>query len=296
MAQQQGVIAIDWGSSNRRIYVLDNQGQLIDKVQDDKGVLHMARTDFPEAIAQLRTLHGDLPLILAGMVGSSRGWIETPYVATPVDMAKLAQGLLLMPSNKTALVPGISLVETTRCDVMRGEEIQILGAMTSHMIGTEGLICHPGTHSKWVDVKAGAITGFATIMTGEIFALLRQYSIISEHMSGPVTAGAAFRTGVERAMQRGYIGMDIFSIRASILLARMRREDAASYASGLLIGHDVITGLTRNQSHDPILLIGDPYLTGLYGAALDVMGKRWQAHDGETAFLNGIRALQEYMA
>lgn len=297
MAQQHGLIAIDWGSSNRRIYVLDADGQVRDKMRDTKGVLHIARADFPKAFADLRAQYGDVPLILAGMVGSSRGWIETPYVPTPVDMEKLASSLLLLPSHHSAVVPGISHIDGLRCDVMRGEEIQILGAIHSDLIAAQGLICHPGTHSKWVKVEASAITGFATIMTGELFALLRQHSILSEHMNGPVVVGTAFRSGVARALDNFYIGMDIFSIRAAILLARMHRQEAASYASGLLIGHDIQAGLAYAQwpAHNPILLIGDPYLTGLYGAALDMMGTAWRALDGETAFLSGISILREYL-
>jgi len=179
MRWPNGFIAVDWGTTNRRAYRLDRTGACDDEFEDGQGVLSVAPGGFPEAVAEIRRRLGDLPLLLAGMVGSNRGWVEAPYVRCPAGLDDLAASLV-WPGERQAIVPGVSFVGDGRADVMRGEEVQLLGAVAAGHVPADALVCHPGTHNKWVVVEDGRIASFRTVMTGELFNLLRQHSILAD--------------------------------------------------------------------------------------------------------------------
>src|SRR3954454_19481346 len=172
MRWADGFIAVDWGTTNRRAYLVDSQGRNAGEFEDDKGVLSVAAGGFPDAVAEIRQRLGDWPLLLAGMIGSKRGWGEAPYVPCPAGIEQLADGLV-RPGEREAIVPGVSYVGEGRADVMRGEEVQLLGAVAAGLIDPMGLVCHPGTHNKWATLRHGQISGFRTVMTGELFSLLK---------------------------------------------------------------------------------------------------------------------------
>lgn len=274
------LIAVDWGTTNRRAFALGPDGTVIERIADGLGILSVA--DFPAALSDLRRRLGDAPMLLAGMVGSNRGWIEAPYLRCPVDLDALAGGLKRLGS--AAIVPGVR----DTADVMRGEEVQLLGAVAAGLVAPDAMACLPGTHAKWAMLEGGAIAGFRTVMTGEVFALLKTHSILSAQLQAPVRIGPAFVEGVQRALDEGELLADLFSLRARALLDGI--EDAASHASGLLIGSDVAIGLSM-MDEGPVALIGDPKLTALYAAALDEADCASIEIDGETAFLAGIHAI-----
>ena len=275
-----GLIAIDWGTTNRRIFVMAADGAVEAREADGRGILSVS--DFVAEIAAIRARFGDRPMLLSGMVGSNRGWIEAPYVACPAGIDALAANLIR--AEGAAIVPGVR----DTADVMRGEEVQLLGAVAAGLIAPDAAACLPGTHAKWVRLQRGAITGFRTVMTGEIFALLRNHSILAEQLQAPVRIGPAFVEGVQRALDEGEMLADLFTIRAQALLGGI--EDPASHASGLLIGSDIAIG-TSMFEQGPIALIGDPALTSLYAVALDEADRASIEIDGETAFLAGIHAI-----
>ncbi|MCW3846509.1 2-dehydro-3-deoxygalactonokinase [Sphingomonas sp. LB-2] len=280
MGTNTGLIAVDWGTTNRRAWALAADGAVEDRIADGLGILSVP--DFPAAIAALRARWGDRPMLLAGMVGSNRGWIEAPYVPCPAGIAELANGL--MRAEGAAIVPGVCDIE----DVMRGEEVQLIGAVAAGLMPRDGAACLPGTHAKWARIEDGAIAGFRTVMTGEIFALLKQHSILSAQLQAPVRVGDAFIEGVQRGLDEGELLADLFTIRARALLGGI--DDPASHASGLLIGSDVAIGLGVADD-GPVALIGDPALTALYAAALEEAERDSVQIDGETAFLAGIHAI-----
>jgi 2-dehydro-3-deoxygalactonokinase len=129
-------------------------------------------------------------------------------------------------------------------------------------------------------------------MTGELFALLRNHSILAAQLKGDVIVGDAFRLGVRRALEGEMLPADLFGTRARILLGKLQAADAPSYVSGLLIGADVRIGLSVVAA-GPVALIGDPALTRLYGTAIEEAGRTHARIDGEQAFLAGIRAIAE---
>jgi 2-dehydro-3-deoxygalactonokinase len=288
----EGLIAVDWGTTNRRAWRLGLDGAVLDEMADDKGILAVESGGFPAAVAEVRARLGDLPMLMAGMIGSNRGWIEAPYVPCPAGIDDLAARLIWAEEGRTAIVPGLSLRDDRRADVMRGEEIQMFGALAAGLIAPDGLVCHPGTHNKWVVMAAGRVARFRTVMTGEIFNLLKEHSILSDLLQAPVEPGAAFEAGVVHGLSHEDLTAELFSVRARVLLGAAERGDAAAYCSGLLIGTDLTTGL-RDAGESEIAVMGRPDLTALYASALAVAGYKSREVDGEAAFLAGAKRLAE---
>ena len=290
MRWAEGFIAVDWGTTNRRAYRLGPGGRLEDRMEDDKGILSVPAGGFPAAVEKIRERLGDLPLLMAGMIGSNRGWHEAPYAPAPAGLPELAERLVWAEPGRVAIVPGVSYAEGDAADVMRGEEVQILGAHADGLVGGEARICHPGTHNKWIALEGGRIKSFRTVMTGELFSLLKDHSILADLLGGPIEPGPAFEAGVDHGHRKDDLTAELFSVRARVLLGKAKREDAAAYASGLLIGYDLKIGLGRAKR---VAVIGRPDLTRLFAAAIRRCGCEAREIDGETAFLAGTRHLAE---
>ena len=285
-----GFIAVDWGTTNRRAYLVESDGQHAHEFEDGQGILSVGRGEFEAAVKQVRDRLGDRPMLLAGMIGSNRGWIEAPYVSCPAGIDDLARDLV-RPDERTAIVPGVSFSDG-RADVMRGEEVQILGAVDSGEIPEDCTVCHPGTHNKWIRVGDGQIQSFRTVMTGELFDLLGDRSILSDLLDGTADVGEAFFEGVRRTLSGSGVTAELFEARAAFLLGRLDKADSPSFVSGLLIGEDVRVGM-REKIDSQVVVMGRPELTKLYSAALEIAGVASEQIDGEDAFIAGARAIAE---
>lgn len=293
MRWRDGHIAVDWGTTNRRAYRSDGDGRLVAQFEDDLGVTVVPPGGFDAAVADIRARLGDLPMLMAGMVGSNRGWREAPYVPCPAGIDALARAILWVEPGRTGIVPGVSQHGPAGADVMRGEEVQMLGAIAGGLTPADGLVCHPGTHAKWALASDARITAFHTMMTGEMFALLRRHSILAAQLGGTAYPGAAFAAGVDEALGGGDLLPGLFRIRARHLLGEGGGEgEDASYASGLLIGCDLRAGLGLGKA-SVVTLIGRPDLCELYAAALARAGRESVQVDGAVAFLAGMRRLTE---
>jgi 2-dehydro-3-deoxygalactonokinase len=292
MRWAEGFIAVDWGTTNRRGYLIGRDGRMSDEMEDDQGILSVGKGGFDRAVAELKGRLGDLPLLMAGMIGSNRGWVEAPYVPCPAGLPELAARLQWVVHDRIAIVPGVSFSDGDAADVMRGEEVQILGAFAEGMVPPDALICHPGTHNKWIRLEDGRITSFRTVMTGEMFNLLKEHSILADLLDHPASADEAFRAGVEYGLSNDDLTAELFSIRARVLLGKGERERAASYTSGLLIGTDLRIGL-RSAPAGKIIVMGRPELTSLFATALEIAGRTARTVDGEEAFLAGVKYLAE---
>jgi len=290
----EGFIAVDWGTTNRRAYLIDNAGRNAAEFEDGKGVLSVHRGEFEAAIAEIRDKLGEKPMLLAGMVGSNRGWVEAPYVACPAVLDDLA-GALAWPGEREAIVPGVSFIGDGRADVMRGEEVQLLGAATAGLVDPDALVCHPGTHNKWALVRRGQIDNFRTVMTGELFSLLKAHSILSDLLQGEAEPGETFEAAAHHAIFNEALPADLFEVRASVLLGQLKKEQATSWASGLLIGADVRIGLSIPTGAQ-VAVIGRPELTRLYAAALGQAKRDVVELDGERCFLAGIHEIAKRMS
>jgi 2-dehydro-3-deoxygalactonokinase len=280
-------LAADWGTTNRRVYAIGADGAVLATERDDRGIVAVGRGGFAAEAAAIRARFGDLPMLCAGMVGSVNGWTEAAYRPCPTGLDDLAGALTWVEPGRTAIVPGVSFVDDTRADVMRGEEVQLFGAVAAGMAPPDALLCQPGTHCKWARMVDGRIASFRTTMTGELFAHLKAHSLLADFMTGTVTDGPAFRDGLTASADHALLG-DLFGARASILTGRRDRSDVAAYVSGLLIGSDVreqaIGGAT-------IYLLADPMLGALYSAAIEVAGGSAVLLDSHDAFIAGITRL-----
>ncbi len=293
MDLSNGYIAIDWGTTNRRVYTLDSYRNCIDQFEDDKGILGVEANGFDVEIANLRNRLGDLPILLAGMIGSDRGWHQAPYVSCPAGLGEIARAILWIEPRRIGIVPGVSQT-SPHADVMRGEEVQALGARATGLVAKDAIICHPGTHAKWIVLADGCIDSFATTMTGELFGLLQRHSILAPQLTNDVAPGPAFDTGVAQALAGADVLAKLFSIRARRLVGQAS-EDGADYVSGLLIGADVRGALARHPS-GPVAVLGRPDLCVLYSAALTAAGRQASTIDGTEAFIAGMNAIAEQIA
>lgn len=280
------MIGIDWGTSSLRAYRFAADGRIVARRDTQRGILTVGPGDFPDtlrAVAGDWIDDGERRILMCGMVGSRQGWFEAPYLACPAGLDGLAAAAIAVPFPKVdlRLIPGLSCRDSHGVpEVMRGEETQILGTALD---GAEATICLPGSHSKWARVKGGSVTGFATHFTGEAFAALAGHTILARMMNecAPHHAGG-FARGVARAKQRGGLLHHLFGLRAHALFDEMPEEEAASYLSGLLVGHEVASALESGVA-PPVVLIGAERLTKRYGAALDAFGVPHGTADADAA-------------
>ncbi|HXG82345.1 MAG TPA: 2-dehydro-3-deoxygalactonokinase [Sphingomicrobium sp.] len=280
-------IAVDWGTSRRRIFLID-QAAVVTSERDNRGAGGLSADDYGDEAAAIRSRIGDLPMLLAGMVGSNIGWRNVPYVEAPATLQELA-GRLEWVDHRTAIVPGVRTRDGSRVDVMRGEEVQLLGAAVSAMVPAEAFLCQPGTHCKWAKLSSAAIITFTTAMTGELFALLSSQGLLARQLTGEVEVGVPFLEGVAEGAKRD-LPAGLFSVRSRGLMGLLSDEDAASYASGMLIGADVAARIERGSE---VHVLADPTLGRLYSAAIQALGGTARMIDSETAFIAGISAIWE---
>lgn len=294
MDWNQGLIAVDWGTTNRRAWRLAPGGAVLDEMEDGRGILAVGPGGFEGAVAQVRERLGDLPMLMAGMIGSNRGWVEAPYVPCPAGLPELAAKLCWIEGERAAIVPGVAYDSGEAADVMRGEEVQVLGALAEGWLGPDATLCHPGTHNKWIRLEDGRIAAFRTVMTGELFSLLKGHSILADLLVAPAEPGPAFERGLCHGLEHHDLTAELFSVRARTLLGKRPREEASAYVSGLLIGNDLRIGLSM-AGEGEVVAMGRPDLTALFCAALASAGREARAVDGEAAFLAGIRHLAELL-
>lgn len=269
------MIAVDWGTSSFRAYRLDHDGAVLEQRSAAAGLLNCAG-QFEAVLAQ-QLLGWDDPLILmAGMIGSRSGWREVPYVACPAGAELLAAGLCELQAagfagRRIFIAPGVSHRPAGGTpEVMRGEEVQLLGLSDSLSGAGPHSLCLPGTHSKWASLAQGRITGFRTAMTGELFAVLSQHSLLRATVAADAPDDPpAFALGLARAREAGGLANHLFSVRSLGLFGELTPAQAASYLSGLLIGHE-LEGLA--PASGPVHLIGSRALTQRYERALRARG------------------------
>ena len=297
------LVAVDWGTSSLRGARLDSHGQVLEERSFDRGIMTVPAGQFAPVFeacfADWISASGTLCLI-SGMAGSRQGWIEAPYCECPAGFDEVAAKLAWItdaPAGwRIAVVPGLSCEHPAPPpgaaggvpDVMRGEEVQIFGAI--QLTGLrDGLFVLPGTHSKWATVQDGRITGFKTFMTGEFFALLRQHSILSKTVAADAPLDeAAFAHGVAQAQGGAGLLHHTFSARTLSLFGRMDAGPLASYLSGLVIGEEL-----RAQTLVPgaeVVLIGSTALTHRYTLALATHTVRTRTLGAEATWA-GLAAL-----
>ncbi len=284
-APRPRIIGLDWGSSTLRAMQLGPDGQVLELRSSKRGASGLAgeAEAFSAALDELvgDWRDADVPVWACGMVGSQHGWREVPYADCPADPGSLAAASLAADwhGHPVHILPGL------RChlphgvlDIMRGEETQVVGALTLATPLTEAAcIVMPGTHSKWTEVRDGRVHAFSTYMTGEMFALLRQHSVLSKLMSARAGSDLqACAAGMRAARDHGDLGLShqLFSVRTLGLDKTLRPQALPDYLSGLLIGHELRAGLRWRQGlrlgGAPLALIGEEPLVRRYLLGLEI--------------------------
>ena len=280
------LIGIDWGTSSFRAYCLDKEGGVLHQQTSPQGI---GQTESNAALVYLEDQLANLPkrpVLMAGMVGSTLGLIEVPYLDCPLDANQLADNLCLLDDSRfpdVFIVPGVRFKNRHELDVMRGEETQVMGwlATDDHLQATAQL-CLPGTHSKWVHLNQGSITQLETSVTGELFDVLQQHSVL---VSGTQSeSDAEFIEGVNAAKQKDLI-RSLFSVRSRVVAGDKQANFAASYLSGLLIGHEL---LASNPDLEMVHLMAAPGLDAWYVKAAEVLGMPHKVWDSELMTARGL--------
>jgi 2-dehydro-3-deoxygalactonokinase len=287
-------IGVDWGTSNLRAFAMSADGRVMAEASSEEGMGKLTRDGFEPALLRLigGWLSDGAPVIACGMVGSRQGWCEAPYrtvPCTPVDRSGQVQAPTADPRLRVWIAPGLK--QTSPADVMRGEETQIAGALRL-MPGYDGVFCLPGTHSKWVHVSAGEVVSFQTFMTGEMFALLSEASVLRHGIQGATGwDDAAFDAAVSDALSKPErLGARLFSLRAEGLIAGLSPQAARARLSGLLIGTE-LAAAKPYWLGQRVTLIGAEKLSAAYARALAAQGVEAQRLNATDCTLAGLASL-----
>ncbi|SVC92941.1 uncharacterized protein METZ01_LOCUS345795, partial [marine metagenome] len=213
------------------------------------------------------------PILASGMIGARQGWNEVPYADVPAGLADLQPISFDGFEQPFYFVPGLVFHNPAGVpDIMRGEETQVVG------IGIDGIFLLPGSHSKWVLVRENKIIWFATFMTGELFAALKDHTILGRMMAGTKPDDQAFSRGVSWGEQSGSSLQALFSARTLALFGDLPESGVADYLSGLLIGAEIAEARDMiDTSNTDIIIVGGQDLSDRYEKALAMCGLRSRA-------------------
>lgn len=278
------LIALDWGTSSLRAYLLGEKATVLESRSKPLGILHIPNNQFQNAFESItgdwRSRWPFLPAIASGMIGSRQGWQEVPYIESPADISSIAKHLASVetPSGRLYIVPGV-LQNTALPNVLRGEETQVFGALFSQPeLSANCVVILPGTHSKWVTLSDNKLQSFSTYMTGELFALLRNHSILGKPAAEtiPQENTEAFLKGARVARESGSesISPKLFTARSLYLTGDLPAAHCLEYLSGLLIGEEIRSAFTTLKPSNDLnaVLIGNAPLCKRYQTILQEFG------------------------
>ena len=268
-------VGVDWGSSSFRAYRFDEQGLLVAQISADKGIREIqppTAEQYENVLFQLIgdwLIDGDI-VLLSGMITSRSGWVETPYFACPVDVTTIAASAQCVNARNVQLrfLPGIKQEGPTP-DVMRGEELLLLGA--ANLQGASTIIL-PGTHSKWAAMRGTELSRFRTVITGELFEIIHNNSLLGAIFTSSAFDENSFLEGVQLGYETTTLVSDLFTLRSSVLLGHTSSDVQHSRLSGMLIGNEIREGLQLIGAEDDVVLVGAQSLCSLYQLAFKRIG------------------------
>jgi 2-dehydro-3-deoxygalactonokinase len=291
------ILGVDWGTSNRRAYLIDQDGACIAEHEDGQGMLAVGgRERFGASLSGLLDTMGigaGVPVIMSGMVGSASGWQEVAYLDTGVPLEQLPGHLARVTdadwAGRCHIVPGYCHRAGAGVDVMRGEETQLLGAVA--LGHRDGWLVLPGTHSKWVLLRDGVIQSLSTYMTGELFAMLSAGGTLSSMMGGDSRDEEGYAIGLNHARNDEPLTNTLFRVRAGVVSRAVPVEQAAALVSGLLIGAEFAAagrGLQEAGGVHGITVIGSPTLAARYAIAAQHFGLKCSVLDPHRVYCTAI--------
>jgi 2-dehydro-3-deoxygalactonokinase len=285
-------VAVDWGTSNLRLFLMRPDGTVAEQRNSDKGMGTLAPDEFePTLVAQVEDIlepGRETPIICCGMVGAKQGWQEASYLSVPSQPPKGSAALRVATNDARIAVwilPGMQQVNHP--DVMRGEETQIAGFLAANP-KFDGVLCLPGTHTKWVRISAEEVVSFQTFMTGELFALLSKQSVLRHSVATDGFDDAAFDAAVSDAMSRPQgVTSKLFALRAGTLVSNLSASQARAQLSGYLIGME-LAGARPYWLGMEVAIIGNDALADLYRKGLVAQGGWVTTHDAAGLTLAGL--------
>ena len=289
------LIAADWGTSNLRVWGIDHRGQVIDTINNGKGMASLIPSEFEPYLISLieswlpKEGNAKCPIIICGMAGAKTGWKEAAYLnapCPPINKEKIIQVETDDQRISVSIVPGI--MQTSPPDVMRGEETQIAGYLSKNP-DFDGIICLPGTHTKWAHISANEIVSFKTFMTGEIFLSLSERSILKTSVQSNDFDTTSFLEAFEDTYSNpALLSSKLFGLRAADLLENTSTKFLKSKLSGYLIGCE-LAGAKSYWLGQNIIMIGNNDLCILYQKALKKLGINTTIESTQNVTLNGLK-------
>ena len=285
-------IAIDWGSSNLRVWALNNNNAILDSISSNDGMLGLASNEFEPLLSEKISKWGigdvNIPILCCGMVGAKQGWVEAPYASIPYNLMQEVDSVKVSCSDDRLNVQILGgLRQDNPADVMRGEETQIRGFL-SIFSNFDGIICLPGTHTKWVHVSAGEVISFRTFMSGELFDLLSKYSVLKNSVKSDGWNDKEFKSAVFESISNPQkIFSDFFRLRADHLLKQVEQSELRSKLSGFIIGAE-LAGAKPYWLGQNVVILGNNNLSKIYKTALEGQGIFAQEVDATECTLNGL--------
>ena len=291
------LIAADWGTSNLRIWGIDHRGHVINTINNGKGMASLIPSEFEPYLISLieswlpKEGKAKCPIVICGMAGAKTGWKEAAYLKAPcppINKEKIIQVETEDQRISVSIVPGI--MQTSPPDVMRGEETQIAGYLSKNP-DFDGIICLPGTHTKWAHISANEIVSFKTFMTGEIFLSLSERSILKTSVQSNDFDSTSFLEAFEDTYSNpALLSSKLFGLRAADLLENTSTKFLKSKLSGYLIGCE-LAGAKSYWLGQNIIMIGNNDLCILYQKALKKLGLNAKIENTQTVTLNGLKQI-----
>ncbi len=284
-------VGVDWGTSRLRAWAMTAEGVRA-RAASDRGMAGLLRGGFEPVLLDLigpwLAPRGRTPVIACGMVGAREGWVDAGYAAAPCAPCGEAP-LQPAPARDRRIdvhiIPGVK--QDRPWDVMRGEETLVTGVLAGRP-DFDGVFCLPGTHTKWVRVSAGIIRRFTTFMTGELFGLLAEQSVLRHVVSASGGDQAAFLDAVDAGLARPeQAAGQLFSLRAEALIGALAPDSARARLSGLLVGME-LAGTRRYWRDHDIAIVGNTPLGAAYAAALGANGRDATVLDAEMMAIDGL--------
>jgi 2-dehydro-3-deoxygalactonokinase len=292
MSIEPAWIAVDWGTSRLRAWAMSDTNQVLGFLENEQGMSKLSPDQFePTLLDLIAPWRGQAVtrVIACGMVGAKQGWCEIPYAEIPFDLTSLVPQEITTLDSRLAvsIVPGLS--QRDPADLMRGEETQLAGLLAQGS-DFEGVVCLPGTHTKWCWINKGTVERFHTAMSGELFALFTQYGLLRYSIERGWDDDAFRRAIVETSTSSRDLTLLLFSIRAESILFRSTSAQSRARLSGLIIGSE-IGGIIDDILGRPVIVIGSHGLSEHYRTALDHFGADVSLLRGDEAVLKGLALL-----
>ncbi len=275
VASDPALIGLDWGTSSLRAFLMSGDGEVLETRYEPSGIMSVEDGAFETAFEGLvgDWLDGyDVPVMASGMITSRNGWLETPYQSAPAGPEEFANALVSLTTSSGVtinFITGLSTENDGAPDVMRGEETQIVGVSAQG----DGVFVMPGTHSKWVTVQDGRIENFSTFMTGDVFAALKNHTILGAFIEDGPVSDKGFRLGVSAGLDGSVKLLErLFHVRTLPLFEKITKEQTGDYLSGLLIGSEIAAALAGIPETKKVTIVANEELTHRYEVALEIAG------------------------